>query len=182
MAKRKRSRQADQSSHGAVDNTRGSALWAFNYFRWQILTNLLDDLVEHERDGLPEEYCNQLTMTLERFVNATTEIPSGGLLVGTLSPLADRFTVLYREWNDIHGESAASVGERRYKLQQMREQRQKITNKASQLQYAIQHELNHALMRSSYRALSDLITLAPDLFKNVADALKEFAKRGGSIK
>ena len=181
MANRKRRKPTAQVGSRKVNGARGSALWTFNYYRWQMLTRLLDDLVEREREGLPQDYCDKLTLALERFVNATTEIPSGGILVGELSPLVDRFTVLYREWNGIHGTADAAIGERRYKLAELRKQRQKISNKSRQVQYAIEHELNHSLMDASYKALSDLITLAPGLFKNLAEALKEFVKRGGHI-
>ena len=179
MAKHRKNRSAPTSGSRAVDNTRGTPLWAFNYFRSQVLTNLLNDLVNHEADGFSPEYCRQITTALEYFVNATTDIPGGGLMTGALYPAVDRLAVLYHEWNDIAGESNPSVEERRYKLHQLRQQRQKISNKVRSLQYEIDNNLDRQMLNKSYEALGNLITLAPNLFTNLTEALTEFLKRKG---
>ena len=179
MAKRKENHPAPTNANRAVDNTRGTPLWAFNYFRSQILTNLLNDLYDHEAARFSQEYCDKITRALEYFVNATTEIPSGGLVTGAIYPTVDRFTVLYREWNDILGESTRSIEDRRYKLHELRQQRQKISDKTRSLQYEIEHNLDRQLLKKSYEALGDLITLVPQSFKNLTEVLTEFLKRGG---
>jgi hypothetical protein len=179
MSKRRKNRSTRSSASRAVDNTRGTALWSFNYFRSQVLTNLLNDLVDHETDGFSQEYCDQITKALEYFVNATTAIPGGGPLTGGIYPTVDRLAVLYREWNDIRDGSQKAVEERRYKLYELRQQRQKISNKARSLQYEVEQNLDRQLLKKSYESLGDLITLVPSSFKNLTDALTEFLKRGG---
>ncbi len=179
MAKRRKDHPAQTNDSRAVDNTRGSPLWAFNYFRSQVLTNLLNDLVDHENAGLSQEYCDKVARLLEYFVNATTNIPGGGLVTGSIYPTVDRFAVLYREWNDIRGEHERAAEDRRYKLHELRQQRQKISNKVRSLQYEIANDLDRQLLKKSYEALGDLITLVPQSFKNLTEAIKEFSKRGG---
>lgn len=179
MAKRKKNHPAQTNGSRAVDNTQGTPLWAFNYFRSQVLTNLLNDLFDHETAGFSREYCGKIAGALEYFVNATTEIPSGGLVTGAIYPTVDRFTVLYREWNEIQGESSRSIEDRRYKLHELRQQRQKISDKARSLQYEIEQNLDRQLLKKSYEALGDLITLVPQSFKNLTGVLTEFLKRGG---
>jgi hypothetical protein len=179
MAKRRKNHPAQTNGNRSVDNTRGAPLWAFNYFRSQVLTNLLNDLVNHEADGFSQEYCDRITTALEYFVNATTEIPSGGLVTGAIYPTVDRFAVLYREWNDIRSESNRSIEDRRYKLHELRRQRQKISDKARSLQYEIEHNLDRQLLNKSYEALGKLITLIPGSLENLTQTLAEFVKRGG---
>ncbi len=178
MSNRRKKRSTPKVNR-AVDNTRGTALWSFNYYRWQMLISLLNDLVDHEADGFSPEDCDKITKALEYFVNATTGIPSGGPFTGAIYPTVDRFAVLYREWNDIHNESPRVVEERRYKLHELRQQQQKISNKARSLQFEIEHNLDRQLLKKSYESLGDLITLVPGSFKNLTDAFTEFLKRGG---
>ena len=179
MAKRKKDRSVQEKGSRAVDNTRGSILWTFNYYRSQVLTNLLNDLVDNEATGFSQEYCDIVAKSLEYFVNATTDIPSGGLMTGSIFPTVDRFAVLYREWNDIQGELARAIEDRRYKLHELREQRQKISNRARSLQYEIENNLDRELLKKSYEAIGGLLTTVPDMFKNLTEAIKEFSKRGG---
>jgi hypothetical protein len=179
VSKRNKNRPPLTNGNRKVDNSRGTPLWEFNYFRSPLLTSLLDDLYDHEAAGFSQEYCDKITRSLEYFVNATTEIPGGGLFTGPIYPTVDRFTVLYREWNDIQGDSARSIEDRRYKFKELRDQRQKISDKARSLQYEIQNNLDRQLLKKSYDALGDLITLVPGVFRNLTEALKEFYKRGG---
>jgi hypothetical protein len=179
MAKHRKDQPAKTNGSRAVDNTRGSPLWAFNYFRSQVLTNLLNDIVDNEVAGFSPEHCDKVARALEYFVNATTDIPGGGLLTGPIYPTVDRFAVLYREWNDIHGELDRAIEDRRYKLYELRRQRQKISDKARSLQYEIENNLDRQLLKKAYEALGDLITLVPQTFANLTGAIEEFLKRGG---
>jgi len=179
MAKHNKNHPPSTNGKRAVDNSRGMPLWEFNYFRSQVLTSLLNDLVDHKAAGFSQEYCDKITQSLEYFVNVTTEIPSGGPLTRAIYPTVDRFAVLYREWNDIHGESNQALWEREYKLKELRQQRQKISNKARSLQYEIQNNLDRQLLKKAYDALGDMIALGPESFKSLTNAIMEFSKRGG---
>jgi len=162
-----------------VDNTRGSMLWSFNYFRKNILTNLLNDLYDLESTGLDDEICNKIQAALEYFGNAATEIPKGGLMTGPIYKDIEKFTNLYQDWNKIKGQDDDSMEKRREARIRLKKQRQIITNKARKLQYELDNNLDQKLLESGYSAISDLTTLVPDLLNNLTKSLNVFAKRGG---
>lgn len=173
----KKSIQKDESR--SVDNTRGSTLWSFNYFRTNILTNLLNDLYNLESTGLEDEICNKIQTSLEYFGNAATEIPKGGLMTGPIYKDIEKFTNLYEDWNKIKGEDEKSKDKRRGARLKLKRQRQIITNKARKLQYELDNNLDQKLLEAGYSAISDLTTLVPDLMNNLTKSLNEFVKRGG---
>ena len=169
--------QEDQSRN--VDNTRGSTLWSFNYFRKNILTNLLNDLYNLESTGLDDEICNKVQASLEYFGNAATEIPKGGFMTGPIYKDIEKFVELYIEWNNIKGEDQESGLKRKEARQKLKKQRQIITDKARRLQYELDNNLDQKVLESGYRAIGDLVTLWPDLLNNLTQSFNEFVKRGG---
>ena len=172
----KRSRQGQPRT---VDNTRGSTLWSFNYFRQSILTNLLDDLYDLESRGLDDKICNKIQAFLEYFGNAATDIPEGGFMTGPIYKDIEKFANFYENWNKIKGEDEESRQKRRSVRSKLKEQRQVITNKARRLQYELDNNLDQKLLEAGYRAIGDLTTLVPDLLNNLTQSFNEFVKRGG---
>jgi hypothetical protein len=184
MAKRRRRAAAattNPSPSRAVDASRGTTLWTFNYYRSTMLTRLLDDLVTLEQTGLDDALCAKIHQSLSYFSNAATDVPSGGFLTEPIYKDIDRFVELYDEWNRIQGQERFHINERRWVHKQLRQQRQKITDKARKLQYELDNNLDRLVMESTYRALADLITMGPNLFQNLGKALAEFTKRGGTL-
>src|SRR3990172_295912 len=106
--KKKGLKRSAQDQPRTVDNTRGSTLWHFNYFRQSILTNLLDDLYDLESRGLDDNICNQIQSFLEYFGNAATDIPEGGFMTGPIYKDIEKFTNFYVNWNNIKGEDDES--------------------------------------------------------------------------
>lgn len=98
-------------------------MWAYNHYRTSILTSLLNDLIVLENAGISEEYCRRVRESLGFFVNATTEIPSGGFMTGNLSKEVEKFEELYRKWNGIEGEKEEHIKERRKLLVELRKSR-----------------------------------------------------------
>ena len=100
MSKKKSQKQLQKNSR-TVDNAQGTKLWAFNHFRSPMLTSLLNDLVNLERHGLEDKYCDKLATSLEYFTNYATEFPRGGFMTGPIYKEIDQFAKLYHQWNDI---------------------------------------------------------------------------------
>jgi len=165
----------------SIDNTRGSVLWAYNHYRKSMMTSLLNDLIDLENNGLAEEYCQYIQKSLEYFVNATTEVPRGGFLTGPLYKQAQEFADLYFQWNKIEGSDPGKTSQRRKLLVQLRDQRQKITDRARSLQYELQNDLDKKVLADTYKAVGNLINIVPDLFKSLASAYGDYIKRGGFI-
>jgi hypothetical protein len=163
-----------------INASRGTQLWAFNHFRSSVLGKLLDDLVDMEEEGLDDELCKKVRISLDHFVNATTAIPKGGILSGgPISKDAGEFAEIYKTWNDVSGKSAESIAQRRKALGRLRKKRQKIANKISKMQFEIQNNLDHKLLMASYNGLEELISFVPSVFKNLSSALSDFLKRKG---
>ena len=163
----------------AVDNTRGSTLWSFNYFRINILTSLLNDLYDLETKGLEDEICEKVQASLEYFANAATDIPEGGFMTGPIYKDIEKFTNIYADWNKIKGGGEEIRQKRKSIRLKLRKQRQTITNKTRRLQYELDNNLDQKLMESGYRAIGDLTTLVPDLLNNLTQSFNEFVKRRG---
>jgi hypothetical protein len=182
-AKKKNRQKSRDRSQGdqlrEVDSTRGSMLWSFNYFRKNILTNLLDDLYDLETTGLGDDICRKIQDFLEYFGNAATDIPEGGFMTGPIYKDIENFTNLYVAWNGIKGEDEDSRKKRMSARQKLKGQRQIITNKARRLQYELDNNLDQKLLEAGYRAIGDLTTLVPDLLNNLTQSFNEFVKRGG---
>jgi len=178
--KKKNLKRSPQGQPRTIDNTRGSTLWSFNYFRQSILTNLLDDLYDLESAGLDDTICNKIQTFLEYFGNAATDIPEGGFMTGPIYKDIEKFTNFYASWNDIKGENEESRQKRRSARLKLKGQRQVITNKARRLQYELDNNLDQKLLEAGYRAIGDLTTLVPDLLNNLTQSFNEFVKRGGT--
>jgi hypothetical protein len=175
--KKRKSIQKEQPR--TVDNTRGSTLWSFNYFRKNILTNLLNDLYNLEATGLDDEICDKIQASLEYFGNAATEIPKGGIMTGPIYKDIEKFAKYYQDWNEIKGADEDNKRNRRDARLKLKKQRQIITDKARKLQYELDNNLDQKLLEAGYRALGDLVTLVPDLLNNLTLSFNEFVKRGG---
>jgi hypothetical protein len=182
MAKKgKNKKAAPMTGSRSVDNTSGSPLWAYNYIRTRILTSLLNDLVALEKTGLEDQYCDMLSTGLEYFINASTEIPSGGFLTGSIGKEIEKFAELYKQWNDIHGTDEKDAYERHLLLNQLRDQRQRITDVARKVQVEIEKNMDVSLLFDTYEAIGGLIKLVPNLFTSLAGAFTEYVKRGGKV-
>ena len=164
-----------------LDGKRGSPVWRFNYFRSVVLTSLLNDLYNLEQTGIEDKHCKKIAASLNYFSNAATDIPSAGPFMGPLYKDIQKFIELYQAWNEIKGNGSEVAASRRELRLKLMAQRQKITNKARQLQFAIQENVDTELMKAGFDALSELITAVPDLLGNFGKALGEFAKRGGIV-
>jgi hypothetical protein len=180
-SKPKSKRRSQAGGPRNVDNTRGSKLWSFNYFRSSILTSLLNDLYDLETKGLDDEICKKIRTSLEHFSNAATDIPRGGFLTGPIYKDIEEFTQLYADWNEIKGEDEVSQRQREKTRLKLKQQRQVITDKARQLQYELDNNLDQKLLTAGYSAIGDLTTLVPDLLNNLTQSFNEFVKRGGKV-
>jgi hypothetical protein len=182
MAKNKKAKKAAAAeAKRAVDNSTGSPLWAYNFLRTRVLTSLLNDLVTLEQTGLEDRYCDMISTGLEYFINASTEIPSGGFLTGNLSDEIEKFAGMYKNWNDIRGTEPKDAYDRHLILGELRNQRQRITDKARRLQLEIEQNMDVALVFDTYKAIGGLIKLVPDTFTSLAGAVGEYVKRGGKV-
>jgi hypothetical protein len=114
---------------------------------------------------------------LGHFVNSTTCIPSGGFLAGGFLKEAQNFEELYKNWNGVPGTDDDAKTERRKLLKKLRKSRQKITDKVRDLQVEFFNNLDTIVLTATYKAVSDIITTAPKLFRNLAEAHSRYEDR-----
>jgi hypothetical protein len=138
-------------------------------------------LYDLETKGLEDEICKKIQTSLEHFCNAATEIPRGGFLTGPIYKDIEEFTQLYAGWNAIKGEDEKSRRDRERARLRLKKQRQVITDKARQLQYELDNNLDQKLLVAGYSVIGDLTTLVPDLLNNLTQSFHEFVKRGGKV-
>jgi hypothetical protein len=169
----------DITNKERLDATRGSKLWEFNHFRTQILTGLLNDLVDLNDQGLESSICKEISRFLDYFANSATEIPRGGVFAGPIYLDILKFKTTYDNWNGITGSSDLNTFDRGLLLAELRRGRQKISDKARTLQYLIQNNIDQILLESAYGAISELIMAVPELFKSLGGAFKLYIRRGG---
>jgi hypothetical protein len=162
-----------------ADLSKGTITYAYNHYRKSILTELLNDLITLENEGLNENFCRLVRQSLGCFVNATTEIPEGGFFTGAIYTEVQSFEETYAQWNDVQGTGSEAVATRRKLLIKLRKKRQSITNKIRSVQYELANNLDVQIMESTYRAIDELIKLAPSIFKNLAQSYSYFVSKGG---
>ena len=162
------------------DASRGTPTYAFNQFKGNMLSSLLNDLITLENSGLDDSSCNSLRMSLGYFVNSTTNLPSGGMFTGALSPQVQKFEETYIKWNGVNGNDDKAIEKRRELLVKLRKIQQKITDKTRALQYELSNDLDVHILKSGYEAIGELISKSPPcLFANLAGFYNKFCKKGG---
>lgn len=162
----------------ALDASRGTTIWAHNYFRSRVLTSLLNDLIDLENEGIEDDVCTQIQRSLDCFINTTTAVPSGGSLSRSLYNEVDEFKTIFVKWTEVDGVSEDATEQRRKLLGSLRRQRQKVTDKARSIQLELATNLDRQILVDTYRAIEELTNLAPNLFKNVLAAYTDYLRRG----
>jgi hypothetical protein len=158
-----------------IDTRRGTAIWAFNEFRRDALTNLLDDLLNLEQQGLPDEMCAQVKKFLGHLTNRAASYPDGSFLKGGLWKEFSEFEERYKRWNDHKGSDANK--KRRKSLRDLRDQRHRIAKKAREHGHILSEELDLKLVNDIYEAAGELPKALPQVFKGLAGSIRRFNRK-----
>jgi hypothetical protein len=157
-----------------VDNTQGSTLWAFNRFRSDVLTTLLNDLSRHEARGIDDVTCARIKYALSTLVNLSTALPDGGFLQRSVFDELLIFERRYTEWNAVERFDAPG---RVRALKRLRESRKRLSNIIRRNQYVIQSELDLELIRSMYEAVENLVTALPSVLSGLGRVLERISQK-----
>jgi hypothetical protein len=156
---------------------RGTAIWAFNQFRQDALVSLMNDLVAIEDTGLTANQCKEVQNALEFIVNASTQIPDGSFFRKSVYQHLEKFLELYVKWNEPKGDTKDIADHRRALLKKLRKRRQKIARMTRKHQYILNNELDLKLLENGYMALGGLVKSFPEIFKDLAKAVRRFSKK-----
>lgn len=160
----------------AIDNRRGTALWAFNRLRSDALVMLMNDLVRAQSDGLNEEQCDHVKIVLAQVSNCATALPDGSAIRKAIWQEFQRFEDIYASWNDPKGNYASAQDHRKKELRKLRRCRHKLARRTRKNLHILEDNLDLAIVDAAYGSLEDLIKLAPEVFRDLSKAIKRFAK------
>ena len=161
----------------ALDASRGTAVWAFNLFRQDALTQLLNDLLAVEKTGINEDICHQVQTSLKAISNEASSIPDGTFFSQAIWKEIDDFKDVYIKWNDVKGSHPDAIKARDGMLKALRKKRHSIARKTRKHQYVSSTELDLQVVHNMYSAFNKLVSAVPDIFKNLADAVSRFDKK-----
>lgn len=160
-----------------LDASRGSALWAFNQFRTDALTQLLNDLTALEQVGLKIDQCDRVKRTLAELTNIATAIPDGSYFRSAIWKEFEHFSDIYAQWNSHEGGDPAFIKRRQTELRRLRARRHKIANRIRRNQHILQNDLDLKMVSDMYRALGSLTKALPEIFLSLAKSVERFADR-----
>lgn len=160
-----------------LDASTGTAIWAFNQFRQDALTQLLNDLLAVERTGISEDICSQVQTALKAISNQASSIPDGTFFSHAIWTEIDDFKDVYIRWNDVNGNDPKAIKARDSVLKQLRKKRHKIAKKTRKHQYVLSNELDLQVVDNMYKAFNDLVSAVPDIFKCMAQAIIRYDKK-----
>lgn len=160
-----------------LDASRGTAIWAFNLFRSDALSQLLQDLLRLEKSGLTEDKCEKVQIALRSMQLAASGIPDGTFFSRALFSELEEFKNVYVRWNEVNGTSDVSIEARAKVLNQLASQRHKIAKRVRKHQHVLSTELDLQVVDTMYGAFKDLVTALPDLFKRLGAAVGRFEAR-----
>jgi len=153
---------------------RGSPSWAFNRLREDALAQLLNDLYSVEDQGLTPEQCKLVADAIAKVVNYATAIPDGSFLSRPIWVILQKFENAYRNWNEPKGVTPQAIQHRRNHYFRLRKIRHKIARRTRKNLAVIDKELDIKLVEDTYKALGNLVSAGPDIFKNLAKAVSRF--------
>ncbi|MET0118953.1 MAG: hypothetical protein ABW090_16140 [Sedimenticola sp.] len=159
---------------GSLDVRRGTATWAFNRFRSDALSKILNDLLALENTGLDENICEKVQEALGIVINEATSIPDGSFLGKPLWKDLEAFKDTYVIWNDVNGTDEAAIRKRRDVLKKLRVKRHKVARRARKNQFVLANDLDLEVVRTMYSAMSNLANSVPDVFKQLAKSVSSF--------
>ncbi|MBN1882891.1 MAG: hypothetical protein JW885_12005 [Deltaproteobacteria bacterium] len=171
---------SSKKSSNTVRNERGTPLYKLNRLRENVLTSLLDDLVNMKETGLEDDYCKIIDRSLEYTTNFATEIPSSYIRAPLYKHFSN-FRETYKKWNDLKGDSKEIVAEREKKLKKLRKIRKKITDSISMRQVELQNNLDEQVLTDIYHSFHLVIVKAPEVFVNLSKALYTIVKKIGKF-
>jgi hypothetical protein len=156
------------------DASQGSVLWGFNKFRSDALVELLNDLVDLEREGLPDQKCTKVRMALRKVVQTVGSVSDRSWLKSFIWSDLKEFEQLYEIWNSHAGDDAPA--NRRDTLGRMRRRRKRLARKVRTNQLILSSELDSRLISEIYDSLEELSKSLPEVFDHLSLAVNRFHK------
>lgn len=161
-----------------MPQTANSGLWALERIRQDALPRLHEDLLPRSDEGIPEEACRQVKVALAEITNLATQIPDRLPLHRSIWEICQTYERQYAEWNDIKGDTPAARQQRQDLVYSLRKTRNKLASQVRVNHHVLSNNLDVKQVDAVYASLRKLTVAFPQLFMNLADAVKRyFSKR-----
>ena len=99
-----------------IPGERGTALWAFNRFRAEVLVAFLRDLELQESTGISDPDCDRIRETLHQLTEGAWEAGQFDFRLVRYAKDFGKFAGQYADWNALRGENGEIQGARREQL------------------------------------------------------------------
>lgn len=156
---------------------RNTAVWALNRLREDALPRLIDDLRDKHEEGIPEDVCVEVKATHQKLLDFASTVPDKSLLHKSILPVLEKYSEQYIAWNNIDGDDDESREKRRAAIKELRKTRHGLATVVRKNLHVLDNELDISLIDSMYKALSDLVTAAPNFFNTLAGAVARYFDR-----
>ncbi len=168
-----------------MQGERGTMVWAFQQFRSDALTQILNDLSARETRGVSKPVCDTIQKSLALIVNEATGIVEAGFFSKPLYLELQKFEEEYRRWNGPEEDtSVAACAHRIQCIKQMRKYRQRAAKKTQRDlrklrkdQYVLSHQLDLQAISGMYEAFRKICESAPEIFVCLGRAVKRYVDR-----
>ena len=154
-----------------IDASRGTAIWEFNQFRSDVLSNLMRDLENRELDGLVEEQCNQVKIALSRINDIADQADDRSFWKRNIKKHFQKLHDLYVEWNGHEGNTPEIIRKRRKDFKKLSECRSTASFKWGQKQIVFANEMDADMVDGLYKAFIEFCSAYPDIFRNTRKAI-----------
>lgn len=162
---------------GPPDASRGTAAWAMQEFREDVLVGFMGDLLEREENGITQEQCGVARKALEKLAIEASAISDRLLFRRSIMGCVEKLTAAYVEWNEPPGAGPAQVKARRKALKKMRRARHKLAEAMRKNPYILANELDLDFVKGMYGAIGEIVKVLPEIFENLAKAVERFSRR-----
>lgn len=158
-----------------VDATRGTAIWAINRLRSDLLPALLGDLAKRESEGLERGQCMRVAKTLAQLAEAATTLSAREsdwtrALRGDLAAFHEIFVAHNMDLAD----QEEAIKNRIVTLAQLRAIRQKLSDRIRRHLSAIERDIDIRALDAMVAPFRDLAAEFPDTLPQTASAVTRF--------
>ena len=161
----------------SFDASCGTPIWEFNQFRIYVLSGLLDDLSDREKEGLREEQCRQVRTALSRVNDIADRADDRSFWKRNIKKHVKKLLDIYLEWNDHEGTTPEIVARRRKDFSKLRRCREMASNKWGQKQQVFANELDARMVEALYEAFNGFCNAYPQIFRHTRRAIYQVSQK-----
>lgn len=160
-----------------ADTSTGTAIWAFNRFRQDALSQFLKDILALEKTGIEEHECKKIRDSLSKISVDASSIPDGTYFSKAIYCEIDDFREAYTKWNDVNGEDEKSIKDRNKAFELLKKKRHKISRKTRKHQHVLANDLDLKVVDNMYDSFNSLVSMLPNVFNNLSSAVGRYQSK-----